>query len=160
MLFTHLTGLLKLITPWLLAVLSELDWFLLPGQCLVISCVCRADSWSRYFTLYVQWSIEGVVDILENTYLLMSVSFLSHIYEAMCSHTIILLSWKSGVDLNPSKQLGQWDGFAAKHDYLSWISIMEGENGCSWVVLASYVRLPDKQTNRQIDSGIKPNKTR
>lgn len=40
-------------------------------------CVCRADSWSRYFTLYVQRSINGVADILENTYLLMSVSFLN-----------------------------------------------------------------------------------
>lgn len=40
-------------------------------------CVCRADSWSRYFTLYVQRSINGVVDILENTYLLMSIFFLN-----------------------------------------------------------------------------------
>lgn len=41
--------------------------------------------------------------------------------------------------------------FAAKHDYLSWISnthTMEGENGRSWVVLAPMC------------SGIKPNKTR
>lgn len=78
-----------------------------PRAVSVISCVCRADSWSRYFTLYVQRSIDGgVIDILENTYLLMSVSFLIFM-KAMCSHTIILLSWKSGVDLNPCKQLGQ-----------------------------------------------------